>query len=105
MGGSFLGKGLKFAACPWTSHGHTRRTYSYTDTVFLPDDLHRTYPGGISFTHDQGVGNVFAPAGQSAYEQGGLHGLFSHMTHEQLVNWVVCACAYVVCPSGGTLLL
>lgn len=28
--------------------------YSYTDTVFLPaDGPFKTYPGGLSFTHDQ----------------------------------------------------
>lgn len=43
----------------------------------------------------QGVGNVFSPPGSSAYEQGGLTGLFSMMTHEQLVNWVLCGAAYV----------
>lgn len=31
----------------------------------------------------------------SAYEQSGLTGLFSMMTHEQLVNWVLCGAAYV----------
>lgn len=35
--------------------------------------------------------NAFSPAGRSAYEEGGLSGLFSQMTHEQLVNWVLCA--------------
>ena len=48
--------------------------------VFLPEDPNTAYPGGLSFTHDQGVGNAFSPAGRSAYEQSGLTGLFSHMT-------------------------
>lgn len=37
------------------------------------------------------MGNAFSPPGRSSYEEGGLSGLFSQMTHEQLVNWVLCA--------------
>lgn len=69
------------------------RRYSYTDTVRLPGDS-RAYPGGLSFTHDMGIGNCISRPGFSSYEQHGLHGCFSHMTHEQLVNWVVCATSY-----------
>lgn len=79
---------------PWTVQNvldSFSSRYSFTDTVFLPGDPFRTYPGGISFTHDQGVGNAFSPPGKSSYEEGGLSGLFSQMTHEQLVNWVLCA--------------
>ena len=68
--------------------------YSYTDRVRLPGDP-REYPGGISFTHDMGIGNCFSRPGYSSYEQFGLSGCFSHMTHEQLVNWVCCAVTYV----------
>ena len=31
----------------------------------------------------------------SAYELYGISGCFSHMTHEQLVNWMLCAAVYV----------
>ena len=70
------------------------RRYSYTDKVRLPGDP-KEYPGGISFTHDMGIGNCVSRPGYSAYEQFGLSGCFSHMTHEQLVNWVCCAVSYV----------
>ena len=83
---------------PWTVRNVLDsyvKHYSYTDSVVLPGDDAVRYPGGLAFTHDQGVGNVFAPAGRSAYEQGGLRGLFSVMAHEQLVNWVLVAAAYV----------
>ena len=87
---------------PWTVRNvldfFTHR-YSYSDTVTFPpgeggalgDGPH---PGGLSFTHDMGVANAFAQPGRGAYEQAGLRGLFSFMTHEQLVNWVLCAAAY-----------
>jgi len=87
---------------PWTVRNvldfFTHR-YSYTDTVTFPpgeggalgDGPH---PGGLSFTHDMGVANAFSQPGRGAYEQAGLRGLFSFMTHEQLVNWVLCAAAY-----------
>lgn len=82
---------------PWTVRNEldlfTRR-YSYRDKVRFPNDP-AEYPGGISFTHDMGVANVFSRPGYSSYEQYGLRGCFSHMTHEQLVNWLCCAVVYV----------
>ena len=56
--------------------------YSYTDQL------------GLSFTHDMGVNNFFSPAGRSSYECDAIHGCFSHMTMEQLLNWVLCAVTY-----------
>ena len=85
---------------PWTVKNEldlfTDR-YSYTDKVHFPgkENIH---PGGISFTHDMGVRNHFTAPKYSSYELAGLDGCFSHMTHEQLVNWVLCAAVYV----GGT---
>lgn len=70
------------------------RRYSYTDKVRLPGNP-TEYPGGISFTHDMGIGNCVSRPGYSSYEKSGIHGCFSHMTHEQLVNWVCCAVSYV----------
>ncbi|HEX5324835.1 MAG TPA: glycoside hydrolase family 52 protein [Capsulimonadaceae bacterium] len=82
---------------PWTVKNEldffTER-YSYRDTVFFPGD-EKEYPGGISFTHDMGVSNVFSRPGYSSYESYGLRGCFSYMTHEQLVNWLCCAIVYV----------
>jgi len=65
--------------------------YSYTDKIVAGGKL---VPGGISFTHDMGVLNHFTPAGHSSYECDHLHGCFSHMTMEQLLNWVLCAVTY-----------
>lgn len=67
--------------------------YSYRDEVRFPGDAH-PHPGGLSFTHDMGQGNGFSRPGYSTYEMHGLDGCFSHMTHEQLVNWVLCGCTY-----------
>lgn len=58
------------------------RRYSYRDQH------------GLSFTHDMGVNDFFTPPGRSSYECDGLEGCFSHMTMEQLLNWVLCACTY-----------
>jgi hypothetical protein len=58
------------------------RRYRYTDAH------------GISFTHDMGVCDQFTPPGRSSYECDRLHGCFSHMTMEQLVNWVCTAVTY-----------
>ncbi|MEN9403213.1 MAG: Beta-xylosidase precursor [Verrucomicrobiota bacterium] len=58
------------------------RRYSYSDQH------------GLSFTHDMGVNDFFTPAGRSSYECDGIEGCFSHMTMEQLLNWVICACTY-----------
>lgn len=82
---------------PWTVRNEldlfTER-YSYRDTVRFPNDP-TEYPGGLSFTHDMGVGNVFSRPEYSSYEMFGIDDCFSHMTHEQLVNWVLCAAVYV----------
>lgn len=69
--------------------------FSYRDGVRLPGES-TEYPGGISFTHDMGIANHVSRPGFSTYELFGLKGCFSHMTHEQLVNWVLCAVTYVV---------
>ncbi|RBW69739.1 glycoside hydrolase family 52 protein [Bacillus taeanensis] len=68
--------------------------YSYQDRVRFPGD-ETEYPGGISFTHDMGVANTFSRAQYSSYELYGIDGCFSHMTQEQLVNWILCAAVYV----------
>jgi hypothetical protein len=82
---------------PWVVRNQLDRfvdRYSYEDNVRFPGD--RTeHPGGISFTHDMGVTNVWSRPGYSAYEKQGLTGVFSYMTHEQLVNWLCCAAVYV----------
>ncbi len=98
------------------------RRYSYTDEVKVykteiamaaplgqadpsapppaPDEaqLTRPYdtrPGGLSFCHDMGAHNNFAPKGRSSYELANLTGCFSYMTQEQLCNWILVAGCYV----------
>jgi hypothetical protein len=66
--------------------------YAYREGVHSPDG--RRGAGGVSFTHDMGVANQFSPPGISSYECTEVHGCFSHMTMEQLVNWVLCAVSY-----------
>ncbi|MDA1045089.1 MAG: beta-xylosidase, partial [Verrucomicrobia bacterium] len=81
---------------PWTVRNEldlfTAR-YAYMDKTHFPggENIH---PGGISFTHDMGQHNHFSRPGYSAYELFNRDGCFSHMTHEQLVNWVLCAAVY-----------
>lgn len=82
---------------PWTVRNELDMflsRYSYQDTVRFPGD-DTEYPGGISFTHDMGVANILSRPAYSSYEMYGIDGCFSHMTHEQLVNWVLCASVYV----------
>jgi hypothetical protein len=70
---------------PWTIRNTLDwfvRRYSYRDHL------------GLSFTHGMGVNNSFTPAGHSSYECDGIEGCFSHMTMEQLLNWVLCATTY-----------
>ncbi len=66
--------------------------YSYVDQVRTPEGSLGT--GGLSFTHDMGVNNHFTPAERSSYECDNLTGCFSHMTMEQLLNWVLTAVTY-----------
>jgi hypothetical protein len=51
--------------------------------------------GGLSFCHDMGAHNNFAPKGRSSYELANLAGTFSYMTQEQLCNWILTAGCYV----------
>ncbi len=81
---------------PWTVRNELEmflQRFSYHDSVRFPGDA-TEYPGGISFTHDMGVANAVSRPGYSAYEQFGLSGCCSHMTHEQLVNWICCVGVY-----------
>jgi hypothetical protein len=87
---------FELAQNPWVVRNQLdwfANRYSYRDRVRLPGDA-REYPGGISFTHDMGVGNCVSRPEYSAYEQFGRDGCFSHMTHEQLLNWVCCGTSY-----------
>ncbi|OCT11861.1 beta-xylosidase [Paenibacillus pectinilyticus] len=81
---------------PWTVKNELDmfvKRFSYEDNVRFPGD-ETEYPGGISFTHDMGMGNTVSRPHYSSYELYGLDGCFSHMTYEQLVNWVLCASVY-----------
>lgn len=68
--------------------------YSYYDTVHSMEEPGRSYPGGIAFTHDQGVFNTFTPLGYSAYELPNKEGCLSYMSHEELTNWTLSAAVY-----------
>ena len=81
---------------PWTVKNELDmfvKRYSYEDRVRFPGDS-TEYPGGLSFTHDMGVANTSQDPIILRMSCFGLHGCFSHMTHEQLVNWVLCAATY-----------
>jgi hypothetical protein len=83
---------------PWTVRNELdlyTKSYSYTDTVRFFGDPEE-HPGGIAFTHDEGISNVFSRPGYSAYEKAGLTGCFSYMSCEELTNWVLCATTYVL---------
>ena len=82
---------------PWTVRNTLDRfvqRYSYVDTLHAPGEAN-DHPGGITFTHDQGCTNHFTQPGYSSYELSDLHGCFSHMSCEQLTNFICCAGAYV----------
>ena len=82
---------------PWTVRNVLEmylKRFSYRDTVRFPGD-DTDYPGGLGFNHDMGVAGDVKPPGTSSYELSGLHGCFSYMTHEQLVNWLLTAALYV----------
>ncbi len=83
---------------PWTVRNVLEKfvaEYSYYDELFSPDNPDKLHPGGIAFTHDMGVANHFTPPGYSSYEVTGLdRACFSHMTCEQLVNWICCCGTY-----------
>ncbi len=67
------------------------RRYAYRDQLKAGTG---TAAGGLAFTHDMGVMNHFTEPGHSSYECDHLDGCFSHMTMEQLLNWVLCAATY-----------
>ena len=82
---------------PWTVRNELDmfvKRYSYSDKLHFPgaENIHN---GGLSFTHDMGRENHISRAQYSTYEQFGLTGCFSHMTHEQLINWVLCGALYI----------
>ncbi len=88
---------FELALHPWTLRNtldwYVDR-YSFVDRVQSGEGA--AVPGGRAFAHDMGVANVFAADGCSAYETPGLQGCFSYMTHEELLNWVLCAGVYVL---------
>ncbi|MGE5486649.1 MAG: glycoside hydrolase family 52 protein [bacterium] len=69
------------------------KRHSYVDEVKAGPDAR--CPGGVSFCHDMGAHNNFAPPGRSSYELANLSGTFSYMTQEQLCNWILTAGCYI----------
>ena len=90
---------FELALNPWTVKNvleHFVSHYAYEDEVFAPDNKDKLYKGGISFTHDMGIGNHFSPNHYSCYEVAGIdRKCFSYMTYEQLTNWILCTGLYV----------
>ncbi|GLX71506.1 glycoside hydrolase family 52 protein [Paenibacillus glycanilyticus] len=81
---------------PWTVRNVLdlfAERYSYTDEVQEYGSSGK-HEGGISFTHDMGVANVFSRPQYSAYEISEIEDCFSYMTQEQLTNWLLCALIY-----------
>lgn len=76
---------------PWTS-GNVLDLF--LERYAFTDEVQGGQPGGLSFTHDMGVSNVFSPPALSSYETEDLTGCFSHMTFEQLTNWALSAVVY-----------
>ena len=71
------------------------REYRYESRVYHPSRPEQLLTGGVAFTHDMGVMNVWSPDGRSSYEIDGLdRACFSHMSCEELCNWVLCAGLY-----------
>ncbi|MFW6303484.1 MAG: glycoside hydrolase family 52 protein [Candidatus Sumerlaeota bacterium] len=68
--------------------------YRYRDQVKFHDS-DRLYPGGVSFTHDHGYRDVFSRPHYSHYEAANHPACFSYMTHEELLNWILCAALYI----------
>ncbi len=69
--------------------------YRYVSRVFDPAEPAKLLPGGVAFCHDMGVANTWSPDARSSYEVDGLDRIcFSHMSCEQLTNWVLCAGLY-----------
>ena len=88
---------FELALNPWTVRNeldHYASRYSYSDGARLPGDP-TVHPGGIAFTHDMGVANVFSRPGFSGYEQSHIRGCFSYMSSEELMNWVLTAALYL----------
>jgi hypothetical protein len=76
---------------PWTLRNELD---SYVAWSSYEDSL------GIAFAHDQGVADCFAPKGRSAYEMPGLTDVFSFMSFEETLNWVLSAALYAGSPGG-----
>lgn len=68
--------------------------YRYHDEVQDVRSGRTRHPGGLSFPHDIGIANQFMPPEWGSYEEPDQPGCFSFMTHEQLVNWILCTCTY-----------
>ena len=69
-------------------------SYRYYDTVHYPGKK-ESYPGGVSFCHDQGAFYTFTPCGTSSYELFDMTGVFSYMSQEELCNYILTAAMYV----------
>jgi hypothetical protein len=77
---------------PWATRNVLERflrRHSFRDGLKV--DGQARHRGGLSFCHDMGVRNVFSQPGTSSYEIPEKDRCFSHMTCEELCNWVLLA--------------
>ena len=72
------------------------RRYSYTDRVKFPGKPGKSFPGGMSFTHDMGKYTGYTPKGYSGYEKPGMTECYSYMTAEELLNGIYCFAGYAL---------
>ncbi|OGS27579.1 MAG: hypothetical protein A2297_03590 [Elusimicrobia bacterium RIFOXYB2_FULL_48_7] len=70
--------------------------YSYVDRVRFLDEPGKTYPGGLSFTHDMGNFTTYSPKGVGGYERANVRGCYGFMTTEELLNGIYCFAGYAL---------
>ncbi|MGL6119825.1 MAG: glycoside hydrolase family 52 protein, partial [Fusobacteriaceae bacterium] len=82
---------------PWVIKNYLElfiNRYYYEDDV--KDIKGNVFEGGVTFTHDMGNVNHFSRKHFSAYELTNLEGCFSHMSYEQLTNFIITFGTYVI---------
>ncbi len=79
---------------PWVVKNNLQlfiERFMYSDKIIYEG---KEYDAGISFTHDMGNINQFSLGGRSSYELTNISGCFSHMTYEQLTNFIITFMTY-----------
>jgi xylan 1,4-beta-xylosidase len=84
---------------PWVVRNMTDNyieKYSYTDRLTFPSAKGKTFPGGLTFTHDMGNSTMFSPLGKSCYEHSDPDRGCNFMTTEELLNGIYCLAGYAL---------